>query len=130
MRYLTLSEVLDLYQRVMASSGGMSGIRDLGQIESAVSQPRMVFEGRELYPTLPEKAAALGHSLIANHPFHDGNKRIGHAAMELFLLLNGHEIHAKVDEQERLILAVASGKIDRKTLAKWLAENLRESESG
>ena len=60
----------------------------------------MSFGGTELYPTLVEKAAALGFSLIKNHPFVDGNKRVGHAAMETFLVLNGHEIDAPVPEQE------------------------------
>jgi death-on-curing protein len=60
----------------------------------------MVFADEDLYPTLPDKAAALGFSLIQNHPFLDGNKRTGHAAMETFLVLNGHEIQATVDEQQ------------------------------
>ncbi len=64
----------------------------------------MTFDGQELYPTLVEKAAALGFSLVTSHPFVDGNKRLGHAAMETFLLMNGHEIEASVDEQEDLIL--------------------------
>lgn len=74
MRYLTLGEVLGIYRRVMEQSGGMAGIRDLGALESAVAQPRMTFSGEDLYPTLVEKAAALGFSLIQNHPFADGNK--------------------------------------------------------
>ena len=66
-----------------------------------------------MYPDLASKAAALGHSLIQNHPFVDGNKRIGHGAMEVFLLLNGHEIDASVDDQEKIIIDVASGKVSR-----------------
>lgn len=84
MRYLTLREVLDVYEEIMRRSGGESGILNLGALESAVAQPRMTFDGRELYPTMAEKAAALGFSLIQNHPFVDGNKRTAHAAMELF----------------------------------------------
>jgi death on curing protein len=84
MRYLTVGEVLELYSRVMEQSGGGVGIRDLGGLESAVAQPRMTFNDRELYPTIVEKASAIGFSLIQNHPFIDGNKRIGHAAMETF----------------------------------------------
>lgn len=103
----------------MAQSGGLAGIRDLGALEPALAQPRMTFGGEDLSPTLVDKAAALGFSLI-NHPFTDGNKRIGHAAMEAFLVLNGHEIIAPVDEQERLILDVAAGTIAREALAAWL----------
>ena len=98
MRYLTVGEVMEIYSRVMNQSGGSVGILDLGALESAVAQPRMTFNGEELYPTIVEKASALGYSLIQNHPFVDGNKRAGHAAMESFLMLNGYEISASVDE--------------------------------
>ena len=85
MRYLSLNEVLELYRRIIQQSGGLLGIRDLGGLESAVAQPRMTFGNQELYSTVIEKAAALAFSLIQNHPFVDGNKRTGHAAMETFL---------------------------------------------
>ncbi|WP_397547876.1 type II toxin-antitoxin system death-on-curing family toxin [Rhodothermus marinus] len=124
MRYLTLPEVLELYHQIMAKSGGKAGIRDLDALESALAQPRLTFEGRELYPTLAEKAAALGYALIRNHPFLDGNKRIGHAAMEVFLVLNGFEISADIDEQEDVVLKVASGELSREVLATWLQEHL------
>ena len=104
MRYLTLGEVLAIYRRVMDQSGGIMGVRDVGALESSVSQPRMSFEGSDLYMTLAEKAASLGYSIIQNHPFIDGNKRTGHAAMEMFLLLNGYEIRAGVNEQVETIL--------------------------
>jgi len=126
MRYLTVGEVLELYSRVMEQSGGGVGIRDLGGLESAVAQPRMTFNGKELYPTLVDKASALGFSLIQNHPFVDGNKRIGHAAMETFLMLNGHEISASVDEQVDVILGVASGKIGREEFTDWLTAHISE----
>jgi death on curing protein len=124
MRYLTVGEVLELYSRVMEQSGGGVGIRDLGGLESAVAQPRMTFNGKELYPTIVEKASAIGFSLIQNHPFIDGNKRAGHAAMESFLMLNGYEISASVDEQVNLILGVASGTIDRNTFTEWLKNHV------
>ncbi|MBI4606934.1 MAG: type II toxin-antitoxin system death-on-curing family toxin [Planctomycetes bacterium] len=119
-RYLTLREVLDLYLRVMEQSGGLVGVRDMGALEAVVAQPRITFGGEELYPTLVEKASAIGFSLIMNHPFLDGNKRAGHAAMEAFLLLNGHEIAATVDEQESLLLAIVSSGLSREELASWL----------
>jgi death-on-curing protein len=126
MRYLTLNEVLDLYRQVMEQSGGAVGIRDLNALESAVAQPRMTFGGQELYPTVVEKASALGFSLVMNHPFVDGNKRIGHAAMETFLVLNGFEINASVDEQERVILQLAASELDRDEFTKWLHANITE----
>jgi death on curing protein len=110
MRFLTLIEVLELHRRIIEKSGGAFGIRDVGLLESAIAQPRMTFGGEDLYPSLLEKAAALGFSIIMNHPFVDGNKRTGHAATETFLVLNGLEINASVDEQERMVLEIASGK--------------------
>ncbi|GIK09384.1 MAG: death-on-curing protein [Anaerolineaceae bacterium] len=126
MRYLTVGEVMEIYSRVMTQSGGSVGILDLGALESAVAQPRMTFNGKELYPTIFEKASALGFSLIQNHPFVDGNKRTGHAAMETFLMLNGYEISASVDEQVDIILGVASGKIDRNAFTDWLRNHIVE----
>lgn len=126
MRYLTVGEVLEIYRRVIELSGGLVGIRDLGALESAVAQPRMTFAGEDLYSTITEKAAALGYSIIQNHPFVDGNKRTGHAAMETYLLLNGREIAAGVDEQVEIILSIASGKMDREAFATWLKRHVAE----
>ena len=120
MRYLTLGEVVTLHRRVLAQSGGASGVRDLGLLESALSQPKATFDGTDLHRTLIDKAAALGFALVANHAFVDGNKRIGHAAMEVFLVLNGFEFNATTDEQERLMLGVAAGQWHRDQLADWL----------
>lgn len=124
MRYLTVKEVLEIYTRVMEQSGGAVAVRDLNALEAAVAQPRMTFAGKELYPTIVEKAAALGFSLILNHPFVDGNKRVGQAAMELFLLLNGWEIYADVDEQVDVILRVASGEMKRSAFTEWLNQRV------
>lgn len=94
-------------------------------MQAALAQPVATFDGLDLYPTLIAKAAALGFSLIQSHPFIDGNKRIGHAAMEVFLILNGIEISASVDEQEHLVLAVASGETSRNALTEWLQQHAR-----
>ena len=126
MRYLTIAEVLEAYQRVMQQTGGLVGIRDLGPLESAIAQPYMTFDGNELYPSIAEKAAALGFSLIQNHPFADGNKRTGHAAIEVFLTLNGYEINASIEEQVEIILSVASGKLSRENFAEWLSNHTQE----
>ena len=126
MRYLSFEEVESLHFLLITQAGSSSGLRDPGGLESAVAQPKASFGGEELYPTLGEKAAALGHSLIQNHPFVDGNKRVGHAAMEVFLLLNGDEIEANVEEQESAIIGVASGRMSRIELSEWLAKHLVE----
>jgi death on curing protein len=85
----------------------------------------MAFGGQELYPTLVEKTSALGFSLVRNHPFVDGNKRIGHAAMETFLLLNGWELAAEIDEQEQLILRLAAGQLKRDEFTAWIASHMQ-----
>jgi death-on-curing protein len=121
MRYLTLREVLELCLRMMEQCGStLIGIRDRTALESAIAQPQMTFGGKELYPTLTDKAAALAFSLVKNHPFLDGNKRTGHASMELFLLLNGLELEASVDEQERAIVQLAAGELTREEFNEWV----------
>lgn len=124
MRYLSLEEIISLHGKLIAQSGGILGLRDRGALESAVAQPAMTFAGDDLYATVAEKAAALGHSLIQNHPFLDGNKRVGHAAMEAFLVLNGHEIKASVDEQEHIVLTIASGGMSRAEFSEWIRSRL------
>ena len=126
MRYLSIREVLSLYEQIMATSGGTVGIRDLNGLESAVAQPKMTYGGEELYPSLTEKAAALAFSLIMNHPFTDGNKRIGHAAMETFLVLNGAEINASEQDQEQIVLGVAASEISRGEFVRWLQDHVSE----
>ena len=127
MRYLTLGEVVELRRLVLAASGGATGIRDLGALESAVAQPRTSFGGSDLHPTLIEKTGALGFALAQGHPFVDGNKRVAHAAMATFLLLNGADIAATVDEQEHLMLNLASGRLSRTDLVAWLREHVTDS---
>ncbi len=125
MRYLALAEVVELHRRLLEATGGAPGIRDLGALESAIAQPKATFGGVDLYPTLVEKAAALGLSLVQGHPFVDGNKRVGHAAMETFLVLNGAEVDAQVGDQERVMFDLAAGLIDRSQLTDWLRQHLR-----
>jgi death-on-curing protein len=124
MRYMTLKETLELHRRLLEQSGGLAGVRDLAALESALAQPLMTFGGEDLYPTIIEKASSLGFSIIMNHPFVDGNKRVGHAVMETFLILNGYEIDAVVDEQEQVILLLASGKLDRDYFTDWLRAHI------
>lgn len=124
MRYITVEEVLELHRRIIRQSGGSLGVRDRGSLESSVLQPLQAFGDEELYPTLPEKAAALGYFLIQNHAFIDGNKRIGHAALETVLLLNGYELSASVDEQEMVVLSVARGELRREEFAEWVQQHI------
>lgn len=124
-RYLGLAEVLALHNRIIEVTGGSHGLRDLGLLESALAQPRQTYGGEDLHPGIIEKAVALGYSLIKNHPFIDGNKRIGHGAMEAMLMLNGFELVASVDDAEIEILAVAAGERTREEFFRWVQSNIQ-----
>jgi death-on-curing protein len=124
-RYLEISEVIHIHDAIMQSSGGLNGIRDQGGLESALILPKMEVFGQILYPTITEKAAVLGFALITNHPFLDGNKRIGHAVMEIFLVMNGYEIIAGIDEQETVILQIAAGNMNKETFTEWLKTKIK-----
>ena len=126
MRYLTVGEVIELHRLIIAATGGATGVRDLPALQSAVAQPRMSFGGADLYHGPAEKSAALCFSLVMDHPFVDGNKRIAHAAMETFLVLNGFELNAPIDQQEKLFLGLAAGTVSRDELVKWIKAHLTE----
>ena len=130
MRYLSISEVFELHDRIISLSGGSRGLRDLNALESAVNQPRQTFDQKELYPDNVTKAAALCFSLVMNHPYVDGKKRIGHTAMETFLILNGYEIISSVEEQENVMLALAAGKMSRTNFSEWLNNHIRHITNG
>jgi len=121
MRYLTLNQVLGLQRHLLERYGGAAGIHDLGALESALAQPRMTFGGEDLYPTIVEKAAALGFSLVKNHPFVDGNKRAGAVAAIVFLELNGSELDCAEQELEELAIAVAKGERQKPKIAAFLS---------
>ena len=112
---------MELHRSIIQTSGGSAGVLNCSGLESAIAQPRQDF-----YPTVIEKAAALCFSLIQNHPFVDGNKRVGHVVMEMFLTSNGYRIDATVDMQEQIIWGVASGEVSREQLVEWLREHICE----
>jgi death-on-curing protein len=120
MRYLTITELLALYRRLMQRSGGAPGLRSLGALQTALAQPRMTFDGEELYPTIAEKTSALGFTLLRKSPFAEGNERAAHAAMALFLALNGYALAGDAHEQAQIILQTASGESERDDLTVWL----------
>ena len=124
MRYVSTAEIIELHRRIIVQSGGSDGVRDWPALESSVAQPRQTFGGEDLYPSVGAKAAALGFFLISNHPFVDGNKRVGHAALDVTLVLNGRELAASVKEQEGVILAIASGEWALEKFTRWVEEHL------
>jgi death-on-curing protein len=124
MTFLTADDVIRIQADLIRQTGGAPGILDRGKIESAVAQPRVTFGGVELYPTLVEKASALGYSLAMNHGFADGNKRIAHAALETLLVLNGFELRGDVGEQEGVYLRLAAGTLSREEFSHWVADHV------
>lgn len=115
--YLSVAQVLALHDALVRRFGGVLALRDRGLLEAAVARPAMTFVGDDLYPDLAGMAAALMHSLVLNHPFVDGNKRVGAAAAEFFVECNGQAVHATDVEFEELSLAGATGAVGVEALA-------------
>jgi death-on-curing protein len=126
--YLSLAQVVELQRELLAAFGGLTGVRDRGSLEASIARPAMTFGGEDLYPDLAAKAAALLHSLVLDHPFVDGNKRIGAAAAELTLELNGIALVASDHELENVTLATARGEMSAEALAIWLRQRSRPVE--
>lgn len=107
--HLGRAQVLEIHAAVLAADGGAPGLRDDALLESAIAAPQATYGGESVFADAIEIAAAYLFYLCRNHPFVDGNKRIGHAAMETTLVLNGIELTASLDAAEAVVLAVASG---------------------
>lgn len=120
MKRLTTEQILLLHRELIKETGGTDGIRDEGLLESALNAPFQSFDGIDSFPSIQQKAARLGFGLIKNHPFVDGNKRIGTHAMLVFLALNGIEIEYTQEELSNIILNVASGDCSFEGLVKWI----------
>lgn len=118
--YLSLEQILVIHQDQIDRFGGLAGLKSLELLESAVYRPQSTFGGKDLYPTLFDKAAAFVHSLLLNHPFIEGNKRTGIVAMIIFLYINGIHILAKNDEIITLALEIENKKMNIEKIAKWL----------
>ena len=124
MKILKKRQILLLHSALIAESGGSDGVRDEGLLDSAANIPFQTFSGQDLYPTVLEKAVRLGFGLIRNHPFIDGNKRIGTHAMLVFLNLNSITLSYEDDELISTILSVASGEMDADGLLKWIQQHI------
>jgi death-on-curing protein len=123
--FLTLDEVLALHADQIERYGGRPGIRDVGLLQSALGVPRATFEGRFLHGSLTEMAAAYLFHLVRDHPFVDGNKRVGLAVLLAFLGLKSHWFDADPEELERLVRRVAGGKITKAEVAVFVQRHTR-----
>jgi death-on-curing protein len=122
--YLSIDQIGELHTIQLRHYGGSRGLRDSGGLASAVARPAMTFNGEDLYPDLSSKAGALMHSLVMNHPYVDGNKRVGAHAAVLFLLMNGQRLDALPKELEEVTLTVAKGELDAEALAIWFRQRI------
>ena len=120
MKTLSKRQILMLHQQLVEQTGGSDGVRDDGLLDSALSAPFQSFDNTDVYPSLQQKAARLCFGLIKNHPFVDGNKRIGAHAMLVFLALNGVELLYTQAELSSIILEIAANEQDYSDLLEWL----------
>lgn len=118
-----MEQVKYLHTCLIRETGGLDGIRDEGLLEAALYAPFQTFGGTELYPTIFHKAARLAAGLVKNHPFLDGNKRIGAHVMLLFLECNGVALTYTQKELETVFSALASGEADSEDLLIWIMEH-------
>ena len=126
--YLSLEQVLEIHAYQARRFGGSARLRDRGGLEAAIARPQMVFGGEDLYPEIPAKAAALMHSLVMNHPFVDGNKRVGAHATLLFLRANEMEFGISPAELAEVTLSLARGELSVEALTVWLRQRVRRRE--
>ena len=119
--------MISAHEELLKKYGGASGIRDRGLLESAVHRPQSVVFGKEAYPSLFDKAAAICHSLLFNHPFVDGNKRSAFAACHLTLLLNGRDLTSNSEETYAFLINAIQNHLDWKELSAWLKQHSKKS---
>lgn len=119
---LTINEIISLHEKLLKKTGGISGVRDIGMLESAVYSTMQAFGEEEVYPTPVERAARLAYSVTMNHPFLDGNKRTGMLAMIVTLKLNGIQLSYTQQELIDLGLSVADGSYGYEEILSWIRE--------
>jgi len=122
-KFLPKNIIIYFHEQLIGLYGGTLGIRDEGLLESALEQPRAMFDGSYLHDSLVKMAAAYGFHICKNHPFIDGNKRVALVAMDAFLQKNGYEISASEKEAYEVMMKLASGNITKAELTDWLGAN-------
>lgn len=113
-------QVIKIHSILISKTGGMDGVRDENLLDSALKTPFLTFEGKDLYPEILDKASQSCYSLIKNHPFADGNKRIGVHLTLLFLMINNIELTYTQKDLIEFGLSVASGKMTKDDIKQWL----------
>ena len=124
MGFLSYENIVLFHEKIIQETGGSTGIRDRGLIESALNRAFMTYDGKDLYPSINEKIAVLAHSLISNHGFVDGNKRIGVAVMVILLKMNNIKVSYTQKELIDLGLRTAEGLMKEKDILNWINEHI------
>ncbi|MFY9484509.1 MAG: type II toxin-antitoxin system death-on-curing family toxin [Patescibacteria group bacterium] len=127
-RYLATETVLEIHEELVIRYGGSQGVRDYGLVDSAVARPRAGFGDFEAYPDLFMKAAVLGHSLLKNHPFVDGNKRTAIASIGMFLEENGYQLIQSKNHLYGLALEIENNSLPEDKIAQWLKKHSKRIE--
>lgn len=117
---ISKEQIINLHKQLIDETGGSHGLRDEGLLDSACNAPFQRFDNQELFPTIQQKSARLAYGLIKNHPFVDGNKRIGTHVMLILLALNGIELNYTQEELYTIILKIASGTAELNKLTEWI----------
>lgn len=126
MRFLSVENILIFHEKIVKETGGSTGIRDRGLIESALNRAFMTYDSKDLYPSINEKIAVIAHSLISNHGFIDGNKRIGVSVMVILLKMNNIKVSYTQQELIELGLKTAEGFIKEKDILTWIDEHIED----
>lgn len=123
MNFFSEEQILKIHSSLITKTGGIDGVREYNLLDSSLKSVFQTFDGKELYPSILDKAAQLCYSLIENHPFLDGNKRIGIHLTLLFLKINGINLNYSQEELIDLGLGIASGKIGKNEIKYWFVEH-------
>ena len=123
MNYFSNEQILKIHSSLIMKTGGIDGIREYSLLDSSLKSIFQTFDGRELYPSIFDKAAQLCFSLIENHPFLDGNKRIGVHLMLIFLKINGIDLNYTQEELIDFGLKIASGKMQKDEIKEWFGNH-------
>ena len=117
---------IKIHEILINEYGGSHGMRDLNSLKSALARPFASFDQKELYPSIFSKAAALIESLISNHPFLDGNKRVGYFFLRFFLLSHNYDIQATQQEKYDFVISIATGNLSYEEIRAWITEKSRK----
>jgi death-on-curing protein len=119
-------EIVKYFHTILIDEfGGSAGIRDLYALKAAIQRPFSTFDGKDLYPTIYDKAAALVESLVKNHAFIDGNKRIGYVMLRFYLIESGYDLSASQTDKYNFIIEISKGNLDFERIKEWIVRNAR-----